>query len=718
MSLTRRRGPATSGTIGPYGGTFLVKREGLVAAGLNVYSELRDNYHAIYPRSLGNAARSDFVGVANSIELFMGRETGVAKLLLSTDAVTSIYSPTPAKHVAVHGAQADLSGAGANGESTGPTGIGIGTMFSMPMFLADSPICVSRGISGGVYLCTFLCPKYLYGMTAVNRAYNLKMLSGTYSITDDVQTDENYMEATLNAGVPWTIQEVLEDLLAQMPTEWVGLGYRPNSIDFSGVDPTVLSRECGGCRFHGVDVWTAINDIAEAYFLQFCLDPAGSSALRLRLYSQTVPVDHFANNQIVAIRNAHYLSPIKSILYDTGAFHGNAVSIPETIRVFSPSPMARGAEQSALRDINDTANPVWVYDYATNDSSAIVGTVLPIYDFTAVELKTPRNTYSAIVDADYELGVGTPAAQIDRAEEVAENFYNQIKLSIYAQTVVTTGLGAYQSMRPGVTSLCYRDYGDGAGPVTEVKSDPSKYPALKRYRLQESYLKDSMLRPMINMVLTRQDFEATQAVQVYDAEQDMNKRLTYSAVGYYERAFPGRILKPVGVNDDLTDTTGEWEKCYITVIYGGDVVTSTDEHGVGKPLDYIRNGYMGLGRLVGTCEKTTTEESVTTVTTYPHYVIYHNYTQCAQAITFYVAVDFDETDATFEARVKTAYSGSDPSIGVTPTGSETTGRITITNTAEDESTPSVYGFTGTAGQVGFAVYDYLTDTYLCLQIFC
>ncbi|HUT88733.1 MAG TPA: hypothetical protein VMY37_04510 [Thermoguttaceae bacterium] len=214
-----------------------------------------------------------------------------------------------------------------------------------------------------------------------------------------------YYAASLNAGVMWTWQTMLDNVWANLPAAVAGgapvLPYTPNDYP-------------RGFRWIGVSAWDVYHAVLDRLDCVLVLNPvAGTFSIVRRNAAQNLaPLDGDPDLQA-----AH--SPQQGV-----------AGYPETIRVFFPR---REEHHGSEKEIQRTAgnyrdNQAYSKDVATGLTGAVAGTVLPVWDdMPAVYTFAGAHLNATHCDARAAEVAANTSARLQHCEEPRRRLYSGLK---------------------------------------------------------------------------------------------------------------------------------------------------------------------------------------------------------------------------------------------------------------------------------------------------
>ncbi len=372
-----------------------------------------DGYNVLHPRSMAEAAAEqglpdDFWGRANSVDIPIGFEPGVAYLLVPRATANAL--DYDGYHIIKWTMKRDAVVLPRNTEFKQWT-------------ITDAKIV---GIDGDLNAAYFLTLKDLrlrmQKSPVIDKAYNVS----TPSEYGTVVESRNWIESWLNGGtVLWTWQGMLEDVWDDLPGD-------------AGPCPTLPwtpIHNPDSWRFHGITAWQAVRMIFDA--CQSTIKPTSDGTA-------------FAAVDLGTAQSSMVFSSLSTrIMRDEKPIETVAADIPETIVLTFPT---RAQTKDCVE--GQALEPVYKVSVATGISGAVAGSEMAVrYDLIAEfsdETRTIRN--QADIDAS-AVSIGLRIKQ--RFQAAAEMF--RTHAGICHEVVLGTS----------VNEIICRDYGDDEGCVTE-----------------------------------------------------------------------------------------------------------------------------------------------------------------------------------------------------------------------------------------------------------
>jgi hypothetical protein len=363
-----------------------------------------------------NGTPTDFWGVANRVIVPIGMDPGVAHFVVKRDFANSI----------------DKNGLHEFTWTYTPVG-GTAYVRTFSQWTLVQADCTGLdGDSQAAYLLEFRDKRHLLAKgELVNRAYNVTVPKHPIEAGTDIGDWREWLAGTTAGGaIQWTWQEVLEDL-------W---GLLDGAL--AGVCPTlawVPSHEPFNLRFYDISAWEAIGELLEC-----CNAVLVPTAIGFDAYELGEAQSSLAGH-LTALAG-RYLFDGKP-LPDLAAAH-----CPETISVLFPR---REWDQSGVPPAHNYEGKPHKVDIATGIGGA-VGT-LEIWSDLPAEVNT---------EGDIE----NETACDDAADELALTLSNRLENLTDQRELEYSGLVQYPDLGPEIHEICYRDYGDGDGLRTELRS--------------------------------------------------------------------------------------------------------------------------------------------------------------------------------------------------------------------------------------------------------
>lgn len=384
-----------------------------------------------------------------------------------------------------------------------------------------------------------------------NRHY-CHVLSGWYNIRVPVGP-ETYYTSSMNGGVPWTWQTMLDNIWAIFGAN-VGLGSSP-ALPFT---PDGLPE---GFNFAGISAWQAYNDILTRLGCAFKLNPltATGAASIVQIGVSDASFTTFTNAKKDRLVHSDY------------SIDGGRSKVPATVKVLFRCQLAEsGGEQLAsiagrnlagvhFVTVNNPSPPATV----TTGSAAILHDELPLFikpDGTYTN-ESAVNARASERGADYFRAISTSRSSFER---IYTGLHNDSGMLPGSQVV---GASWYNHGSGWATSIIriHPGWGMGQDPfwsLSEVVADnPGSGWGWWWHRFHEGYASH---RPGYTWA---QDFSEMQIVLVHSGGP-------YSPSG----AYPGRVYRV----DWTTGTTAAAELCYIKKVSLTDTTLTKGEYYIAK----------------------------------------------------------------------------------------------------------------------------------------
>lgn len=367
-----------------------------------------------YEYNHANGGPLDFWGLANSISIEIGKEPGVAWLLVPRATYTAVEAAKNSTHTI----------SWIDGTTT--------TTFAN-LVLANATCMGIDGDSKAPYLLELRDVRQrLLNAGGVTKRYNESdaMPKGTYSALGD--TLRRYRSSTLNAGAIWTWQAMFADL-------W---GFLPAAAGGVPTLPYTLPHNPEAWRFQGESAWDAVHMVLNAL----------QSAIVCNPYTGVLSVVALGTAQSGWSAQEASLSTNRLIDWNPANDLGKSRK-PATVRV-----LFRGRKRTPNTvEQLDQAWEAWTpVDTATGITGAEAGRIVSVNS----DLFSERDENDAVLNQ---------AALDATAASLANRIANRYTISGEHERIECPGIVTWTApLGEEVHRLVYRDFGDDDGTRTEI----------------------------------------------------------------------------------------------------------------------------------------------------------------------------------------------------------------------------------------------------------
>ena len=284
--------------------------------------------------------------------------------------------------------------------------------------------CINLGLTtdaGRMYFCEWRDVRQVLSLSAVNQSYNVRV-SGASGATGGAA----YYNYSTNSGTPWTWQGILNDLWGKLPSG-ASAGSSPSL-------PYTPEGTPESFCFSGVSAWDAYNDVLAALHCSAVYNPIDDE-FSLKRIGDTQEEVEYENDE---------LKFWGRLIYDYDPITPEASNYPADILGLFP----HEDKDVCCEEVEEKTGG------GAALSGTVAGTVSPFW-----------GGIDAYLDGDTVTN-GTELQA--RADEIESKYY---EARHGWQRMRRHYSGLVQTILPGarVSAVTWRDYGDGAGLITEVK---------------------------------------------------------------------------------------------------------------------------------------------------------------------------------------------------------------------------------------------------------
>lgn len=299
----------------------------------------------------------------------------------------------------------------------------------IPSLMIVRATCMIRALAGdkdAAYLVEVADKRRSFRFSSINKAYNVRV---------PAPGADTYYSESLNSGVAWSWATMIANIWSFLPTT-------------AGAAPALPSTPAGtpdGFRFHGVTAWDALHVVLDKLNFTTAYDPIADSFSIVELGA----------TQAGLAKSLKFLEDRLLFTADPlGAQAAARANVPENIRVFFRAKTDHYDFSHTLSQENnsDPAREYYSELVATGVTGAEAGSVLPLWDdmFALYNIAGSRTNAAALTTQ-------ATARKTQYLQSISDRESYHIA-------------GACSLIKPGsqVSLVRWRDYGDGAGLITEI----------------------------------------------------------------------------------------------------------------------------------------------------------------------------------------------------------------------------------------------------------